>query len=57
MLLVVITDQVIMEITDMKFADIAAMNGKLPEQKEQEAEEEDKDADLESMQARLAALQ
>merc|ERR1712156_483843 len=36
-------DKVIMEITDMNFADIAAVNGKLP--KQQEAPQEDKDED------------
>merc|ERR1712083_723063 len=51
-------DKVIMEITDMNFADIAAVNGTLPKQKQEEkAADEDNDKDLDAMQARLAALQ
>merc|ERR1719362_2669292 len=50
-------DKVIMEITDMNFADIAAVNGTLPKQKQEEKAEEDKDDDMNAMQARLAALQ
>merc|ERR1712244_79367 len=46
-------DKVIMEITDMKFADIAAVNGTLPKQKQEEKAEEDKDDDMNAMQARL----
>ena len=42
----------------MNFADIAAVNGTLPKQKQEEkAADEDNDKDLDAMQARLAALQ
>merc|ERR1719415_253644 len=47
-------DKVIMEITDMNFADIAAVSGTLPKQKQEEKAEEDKDDDMNAMQARLA---
>merc|ERR1712083_1167104 len=50
-------DKVIMEITDMNLADIGAINGNLPKQKEEEKEEivED-DNEMNNMQARLANL-
>merc|ERR1712203_694851 len=49
-------DKVIMEITDMNFADIAAVSGTLPKQKQEEKAEEDKDDHMNAMQTRLAAL-
>merc|ERR1712113_375100 len=52
-------DKVIMEITDMNLADIGAINGNLPKQKEEEkeADDDDIDDDMNKMQARLANLQ
>jgi len=52
-------DKVIMEITDMNLADIGAINGKLPKQKEEQkdADDDDIDDDMNKMQARLANLQ
>merc|ERR1711920_1012093 len=42
-------DKVIMEMTDMNFADIAAVNGTLPKQKQEEKAEDDKDDDMDAM--------
>jgi len=50
-------DKVIMEITDMNLADIGAINGKLPKQKEEEKEDDVNEDDMRNMQARLANLQ
>eukprot|EP01084_Bolivina_argentea_P244174 409131_1 len=50
-------DKVIMEITDMNLADIGAINGKLPAQKQEEKEAPEEDDDMNKMQARLASLQ
>ena len=46
-----------MEITDMNLADIGAINGKLPKQKEEEKEDDVNEDDMRNMQARLANLQ
>ena len=46
-----------MEITDMNLAQIGAINGKLPKQKEEEKDNDDDVEDMQNMQARLANLQ